>query len=449
MLRTLLTGLLIISATQFTIAEDVSNPSVANIQRTMSRIAASTPENPATIRWEFYGQSITAQGWTKIVEADLKERFPSVNFIFHKPAIGGFTSPALIRTAEHDLYPWYPDLLVFHVYGPVDKYEEIIRRTRERTTAEIVLWTSHLNKSETLDKDPDNNDRIVAIRDVAKRYDCMLIDARKNWIEYLQEHNLEPAALLKDSVHLNEDGVKLLGSIVSAELKYEPSLQTGKLSGEIRELTLDSPNAISARNGDLIVKFKGNRVTLISDGTGTTPVEVLLDNKKLDDQKEQWAATRPSAAPKMWMPAFKQVTFENTPVEEKWTLTCLPDSTSDGSKIHFRVEGSVTGEDGEGYSTERFVSKSGRVVIEPKDWHVQWCLGYRKIELPEGFQVRWATYPLHTSKYSPQPAGTETVLVQGCENGDHQLTLRGGAQLAGIKAFRIDEPVSADELPKQ
>lgn len=57
------------------------------------------------------------------------------------PLSGGFTSPALIRTAEHNLYPWYPDLLVFHVYGPVAPYEEIIRRVRAGARAEIVLWT--------------------------------------------------------------------------------------------------------------------------------------------------------------------------------------------------------------------------------------------------------------------------------------------------------------------
>jgi hypothetical protein len=85
------------------LAEDGANPSVANIQRTLARMAASTPDKPATVRWMFYGQSITAQPWTRLVEQDLARRFPSVNFVFHKPAIGGFTSPALIRTAEHDL----------------------------------------------------------------------------------------------------------------------------------------------------------------------------------------------------------------------------------------------------------------------------------------------------------------------------------------------------------
>jgi hypothetical protein len=26
---------------------------------------------------------------------------------------------SVIRTADHELYPWYPDLLFFHVYGPM------------------------------------------------------------------------------------------------------------------------------------------------------------------------------------------------------------------------------------------------------------------------------------------------------------------------------------------
>ena len=185
------------------------NPSVAFIQRTMSRIDGSTPEKPATVRFQFYGQSITAQPWTKLVEKDLAKRFPSVKFTFHNPAIGGFTSPALIRTAEHDLYPWYPDILVFHVYGPVDKYEEIIRLTRARTTAEIVLWTSHLSAAETLDKNLDADARIVTIREIARKYDCMLIDVRKKWIEYVKANNLEPKDLLRDTVHLNDNGIEL------------------------------------------------------------------------------------------------------------------------------------------------------------------------------------------------------------------------------------------------
>lgn len=45
----------------------------------------------------------------------------------------------LAKTAETDLYSFQPDLFIFHVYGSHDKYEDIIRRTRERPTAEILM----------------------------------------------------------------------------------------------------------------------------------------------------------------------------------------------------------------------------------------------------------------------------------------------------------------------
>ena len=423
-------------------ADDVANPSVANIQRTLARMAASTPDKPATVRWMFYGQSITAQPWTRLVEQDLARRFPSVNFVFHKPAIGGFTSPALIRTAEHDLYPWYPDLLVFHVYGPVDKYEAIIRNVRARTTAEIVLWTSHLSAKETLDTNPDVNERIVAIREIAKRHDCMLIDVREKWIAYLQEHNLEPSTLLRDGVHLNDEGVKLLASFVAPELVHDPSLQTTPQAGNVTEIPLDSPAVRQDEAGNATLTFTGNRVVAVSGSAGEGSVDVLLDSEEMSGRRELWAATRPSTAPQMWMPAIKQVSFEKTPVTENWTLTCLPDSTPDAKRVHFRVDGSITGEDGEGFSDEKFVSRSGRVVIDPADWHLAWCLSYKKLRLPDGFQIKWKTYPLFTARYEPQPAGTETVLVQNCANAEHQLTLRGSAARAGITAFRVYAPAS-------
>lgn len=438
--RTAIALVLAASVHALALAAEVANPSVAFIQRTMTRIAQSTPQNPATVRFQFYGQSITAQAWTGLVGQDLTQRFPSVKFTFHNPAIGGFTSPALIRTADHDLYPWYPDILVFHVYGPVDKYEEIIRNVRARTTAEIVLWTSHLSAAETLDKNPDDDARIVAIRAIAKKYDCTLIDVRKKWIAYLQEHQLEPKALLNDSVHLNQEGVKRMASLIGSELIHAPGLATTAQAGAVTDIPLDSPAVARNAAGDLTLTFTGNRVVAISGAGGEGSADVLLDGEPLDARPELWAVTRPSTGPQIWMPAIKQVSFQKALLAEDWTLTCLNDSTPDAKKIHFKVTGSLTGEDGEGFSTERFVSQSGRVVIEPADWHLVWSLGYKKLTLPEGFQVKWKTYPLFTATYRPQPVGTETVLVQNCAPAAHTLTLKGSAGKLGITGFRVYAP---------
>ena len=85
--------------------------------------------------------AILAGDWdrAKQVADDLRRRFPHANLVVENRAIGGFASQLLVKTAETDLYPFYPDLVVFHVYGSHIEYENIIRRIRERTTAEILM----------------------------------------------------------------------------------------------------------------------------------------------------------------------------------------------------------------------------------------------------------------------------------------------------------------------
>ena len=153
-----------------------------------------------------------------------------------------------------------------------------------------------------------------------------------------------------------------------------------------------------------------------------------------------WAATLPSPGPFIWMPAIKQVRFERPPGVQKWTLSLLPDSTPDGKKLHFSVEGSVTGADGEGWSDQRFVSPSGQVVVEPCDWHVAWPLSYRKKTLPEGFQVRWSTYQTAAPLYQTAPLHKQTVLVQGCVNAGHVLRIEGASEKLGIGSLIIHAP---------
>jgi hypothetical protein len=421
------------------------NPSAAYIQRTMKTLEASTEKNPAHVRVMFYGQSIVSQPWTNLVVDDLKKRYPTVDFEFHKAAIGGYTSPLLIRTADHDLYPWYPDLLFFHVYGPVDKYTEIVKRTRERTSAEIVLWTSHLSSREKVDELSKKLDkRSDAILATADKYHCMKINLRKKWCDHLLANNIAVTNLLKDSVHMQKEGCDLYGGFICEELVRDAKLgDNPTLAGTISSIAMNDPAVKTGPDGSVTLKFTGNRVIAVSDGSGAAgaSAKVLLDGKPMDNVKELWAVTRPSVGPAhIWMPAINNIGFEKTLLEEDWILTCLPDSTPDGKKIHYKIEGSKTGADGEGWSTDRFVSKSGRVIIEPRDWRVEWTLGYRKATLPEGFQVKWKSYPMFTASYEPKPVKTRTLLMQGCSNDKHTLTLIPSGGKLGIKEFIIHSP---------
>jgi len=122
--------------------------------------------------------------------------------------------------------------------------------------------------------------------------------------------------------------------------------------------------------------------------------------------------------------------------------------------LRYEISGSKTGPDGTGDHKQRFVSNSGRVVIEPRMWMVNWSLRYRKQSLPQDYKVTWETRPLFIDVWQ-SPAVTDpareypTVLAQGFKNGDHSLKLK--PQTTGkfpVKAFRIYQPplkVSAGE----
>jgi hypothetical protein len=125
------------------------------IQRTMALLANSTPQHHNIVRILFYGQSITEQDWWYDVAADLKRRFPDADLRIENRALGGFSSQLLVKTAESDLYPFYPDLMIFHVYGSHTDYADIIRRTRERTTAEVLIQTDHVTKDSDLTEETD------------------------------------------------------------------------------------------------------------------------------------------------------------------------------------------------------------------------------------------------------------------------------------------------------
>ena len=442
------------------LAAGVDNPTARYIQRSMKAMAESTAERPATLRVFFYGQSIVAQNWTQTIEKQLKETYPTVRFEFCKRAIGGFTSEALIRTAEHDLYSWNPDLLFFHVYGSLKQYEGIVRKTRETTAAEIILWSSHLSRNQ----DPKamaakRDDRSLGIQDIAKRYHCMYIDLNKKWCDMLNAEGKPAGDYLTDGIHLNPEGCRRYAAFIGEELLRRPELGDGDAaSGTIR--TVPASAFVAQPDGSHELTFEGTRVVAISNGQGQANAQatVLLDGKPLAGQKELWALTRTSTGPYIWMPAIKCVSFRETPVAEDWKLVCLPDSTPDGKKLHFKVIGSVTGEDGEGWSTEAFVSKSGRVAIEARDWHVAWPILYRNQNitrrnqeknentppayLPKDFTVTWKSYPTFTDRYAPAPAGARTLLIQGSSPRQrHTLTLQGASpQQLGIESLQINCP---------
>ncbi|HYH68914.1 MAG TPA: SGNH/GDSL hydrolase family protein [Urbifossiella sp.] len=426
----------------------------ANVQRAMTLLATSTPEKRNTVRVLFYGQSITAQPWTAAVARDLRARFPFADLQIENRAIGGYGSNVLVRTAEADLYPAYPDLLIFHVYGPVAEYEAIVRRVRERTTADVLHATDHIAPllGEKLDE-PTDPARLtpadghlwknhVFLPGVSARYGTELADVRGLWRQYIRDHRLSPSDLLADELHPNDHGGYVMAEVVKARLRHRPELPAAGWRDRV------TTHAVGAgakwENGTLTLPFDGNRVDLLfRPGAAGSPVGVRIDGKRPSQYPELFLATRAyNVEPPEPKPILMRVGATAPPVVEEWTLTAT-DFTDEGRRFKYTVSGSVTGADGAGDSAVPFVSKSGRVAIEPPDFHPVTLARAAQQYKQSRLVVRWNVLPLFADTATPPPArgpGLEAAVTvaQGLRPGRHVLELTGGpdSQLEAVRVFR-------------
>lgn len=433
-----------------------------HIQRTMTLLATSTPQRRHTVKILFYGQSITEQTWAKLVSEDLRRRFPHANLLIENRAIGGHSSPRLIKTMEADVLPFYPDLVIFHVYGDDGDYERIIRRIRQETTAEVLIQTDHLRRTDDPLKEETDPARIVRSKEthnnwmnyvflprVAKQYGAELVNQRELWKAYLRDYQLTPGVLLKDGVHLNEHGNFVMAEIVKAYLRYDPKFPQATWQDTVK--TYQVGKDLRWRNGKLELEFEGNRVDAIAADGAARPAAVLIDGKRPSEFPESYAFTRVTHYPQISRPSAKWPTMLRVQVGkpllvEDWALT-LVELSPDHKQVKFKLHGSRTGADGAGVSTERFVSNSGRIIIEPGDWNLEYCLQVLKDPVTPGFKIEWKVVPLFADEFRPQinqDRAIESVvtLAQGLKNGKHKLEITGG-QKTPIAAIRVYRPAVA------
>jgi hypothetical protein len=431
-------------------ATDFPDPSGwgRHIQRTMRLLATSTPEHRNTVRILFYGQSITAQAWTTCVEQDLRRRFPDAELIVENRALGGFASQMLVKTAETDLYPFNPDLLIFHVYGANAQYEDIIRRTRERTTAEILMQTDHVTKPEDFTEETDpaklgpekamwdafmNHDWLPML---ATRYGAELCDQRTLWKAYLTENHLAPKDLLSDSVHLNAHGEWLMAQCVQAYLRYDPALGPSPAEEWVKTIRVDEDIAWS--QGKLRLEFSGSSVELVPAARVGDAAEVWIDGKRPSEIPELKGFSRAVATPGGKWPVIAPVGSAKPLLLEEWTLA-VSKSAETGAPYRFTLSGSRTGPDGEGRSDAVFASNSGRVVISPDAWNVPYAMSLAKVDpLPATFTVTWSVVP-HSMDSIAAGAQGRVLVAHGLANTKHVLEIRGGATTP-VREIRIHRP---------
>jgi hypothetical protein len=421
-----------------------------NIQRTMRLLATSTPERRNTVKVLFYGQSITEQAWWKTVADDLRARFPHANLIIENRAIGGHSSQLLVKTAEADLYPFYPDLLIFHVYGSHIDYENLIRSVRERTTAEILQQNDHVTKPDALTEETDASKLTPKEWDpfinhsflpgISKKYGTELVDQRSIWKQYLRDYELQPSALLKDGVHLNARGEFLMAEAVKAHLQVRPGTTPTPADAWVK--TYEIGKDAKWENGKLKLEFTGNRVDLIASSKTAKSIPIRIDGRKPSEFPELYTFTQTTRYPQTNWPCLLRVQSGKPLQPEEWTLA-LKNVTGEVKAIQFELTGSTTGADGAGEVGKKFVSNSGRIVIDPEDWNLDYCMKVHGQRLSDCFQIQGQVLP-QLADEAAAPASTPGVenvvtVAQGLPNTRHVLELTGGPETP-IRAVRVYAP---------
>lgn len=433
------------------------------VQRTMTLLATSTPTHHNTVRILFYGQSITEQDWSRQVADDLRRRFPNADLQIENRAIGGFASQILGRPAEHDLYPFYPDLLIFHVYGGNNEYAEIIQNVRTRTASEVLMQLDHATfwplgtpeaAAHAVKEDGGTRwDRLMNtayLPDIARRYGCGLADVRGGWLDYLRANRLEPPALLQDGVHLNAWGNFVMARLIERHLVYRPGLP--KIGWQGLSQTFALGKDLKPRAGRLTLAFTGNRLDALptlSRHAAAASCRVLIDGRP-PSQDDLYAVTRPQSGPWSTL-ALVRVDHDKPLQAEDWTLT-VTSVRPDNLGWTYDVSGSKTGPDGSGGADAVFVSRSGRVRIDPKDFFRP-PAGFHPAPVTVGYTIHWSVLPLSQDVYHPPAILDPTrdqaeVLAQGLPNGPHTLTLlSNGAGPPPIRALRVYTPPVAGGAP--
>ncbi|MEP7111163.1 MAG: hypothetical protein ABI760_24415, partial [Ferruginibacter sp.] len=316
------------------------------IQRTMYLLASSTPEKKNTVKILVYGQSISEQEWWLKVKSDLMKRYPNAHIIMENKAIGGFSSSLLVKTVEMDVSSFYPDLVLFHVYGDHNNYELIIKMIRSRTTAEIAMQTDHYTKKD------DFSDKMAyeILPALSRKYGCEVIDIRSPWKKYLDVNGYEPSKLLKDGVHLNEQGNYLMAELIKPFLQYKPNYKPDEFQ---LMTTYKVGTDVFIKGNVLRLPFTGNKVDVIAGDkfSRARPAKILVDGQKPSSFQGTYFMTRPyrdtSTAWPWTLPAMIHIEHQAPWVNEEWTCT-FKEVSPPFDDFTFEISGSKTGKDGPG-----------------------------------------------------------------------------------------------------
>lgn len=419
--------------------------------------------SPPHLRVLFYGQSITLQGWWISVANWLKQAYPQVQFEIENRAISGFQAELLAKTAETDVAQFSPDLILLHCYGDEPGTDKLLEVLRSTTSADILVQQDHPHlpdqRYETVDPDRLTILSWWAYRNyvwlprLCAKHRCGLLRVRDVWKAYLLKHGLVELDLLQDSTHMNSEGNQLLTTIITTYLKQEVvgTAMDPENTSVVSTAQVDLEDPLDPWT--VTVPFVGRRVEAWMDPSAPGAysgfnASVTVDGLPVAHVPGSVQFTRSSFVLGYNWPAILRFTSTTNLVPQDWKAV-LTEVGPQATWCRFQVEGSVTGMDGEGISSEPFVSTSGQVRIDPRDWMIPAAAANSKM-LPEvGFEIHWKAQQGTAERFAGNSRDIHrlgerlgwVLLADGLPDGPHQLQLvSNGSSGPGLIRFRALSP---------
>ena len=413
----------------------------SNISRFNHLLHSSTLENPSRIKVQFYGQSIIEGLNYKNIINELNLLFPSVIFEIKFNPIGGFTAPNLKRTAPHDLYYEYADLVVFHAYteNKTEDLDTLFYQLKTNSTSEVLVLNHHYayfqNPEKAQQRTEQDNIQSNQIKGLVNKYNYELLDIRKYWKTFIElNDSLTVKSLIKDHLHPNEKGNSFIEYCIVEKLKQKVNYNS-KNSG----ITIQKTEKVLTNNHEFVYNFKGNRIDInIESISDSSELLFFIDEMLPSQHKNAYLIQRPSSCFEFYWPGIRRVTYnsEILPIEELWEVK-LFNFNRNTKSFDFSLYGTKTGQDGHGNSHENFISNSKRIKFEKEDFMIFKSESVSGKKTPENFKFYFIVKPLFYDSYKLK-GKNEIRIIQGINNSTHSLTIKvkkGKVNLHSIKVY--------------
>ncbi|MBV9468564.1 MAG: hypothetical protein JOZ57_04915, partial [Abitibacteriaceae bacterium] len=278
---------------------------------------------------------------------------------------------------------------------------------------------------------------------VAQKYGAGILDQRNLWKQYLRDYNVHASQLLQDGVHPNAYGSYLIAQFTNAYLVKRNDAAIDPVNCDTVH-TLAVGKDVKWQDGKLSLPFDGNRADIIAKEGAAAPATIRIDGQQPSGIPELYGFARALATPGGKWPVILKMSWEKPLQLEDWTMHVTKDPATE-KLFTFTVSGSKTGPDGAGRSDQRFVSNSGRIVIDPADWDVEYALALPGIKpVPAQFDVHWKVVPYFVDQFVAPANQDKTIdnivtIAQGLPIGHHTLEISGTPNTP-IAAIRIYKP---------